>query len=562
VFAVSNYSVHLPREHGWTHVVLANATVWFKGYIHIGSQTFTGLQAANTLAQMLPHSLNGLESSLAGLDGLFAVVIEKPVSIIAAVDRIASIPLLICDAKDGPYICDGAVTRAAKVGHNTADNPDGILAVSMSGYTIGRSTIMADTIRMTAGDYMILDQDGKVRLSHYYRYRAWEGQDNLPRDWTISLKTLLQNMFEQLAASLDGRCVAIPLSAGLDSRLIASGLKNVGYDNVKCFAYGKPGNHEAQASKEIAARLGFKWQFVPYSVKLQRDAFASKDHGAYRQYADSLASVPFEQEFLALRTLTDNGWITRDDIIINGQSGDYNTGNHIPRSVADFSRAASGQEKDAALVPVLNALIEKHYSLWTSLKTPAAVERIGHLLTQGLRDGGAPMDDPQNSFALYEFSEFENRQSKYTVGGQRVYEFFGLDWRLPLWEEPFVEFWRTVPLAHKYNQVLYRETLENLNWGGVWTDINRDFYITPSWLRAPRSAVKVAAAPFGQNFWRHVDRRVFAYWIDVLSNYAAEPYWKIATDSRGARNAFSWFSMRYLERHGIDFNTTSWISLS
>ena len=40
-----------------------------------------------------------------------------------------------------------------------------------------------------------------------------------------------------------------------------------------------------------------------------------------------------------------------------------------------------------------------------------------------------------NDFGLYEFSEFKNRQTKYVITVQRVYEFFGYEWRLPLWDK-------------------------------------------------------------------------------------------------------------------------------
>ena len=42
--------------------------------------------------------------------------------------------------------------------------------------------------------------------------------------------------------------------------------------------------------------------------------------------------------------------------------------------------------------------------------------------------------EEKDSRKLYERLEFINRQSKYVINGQRLYEFFGYEWRLPLWD--------------------------------------------------------------------------------------------------------------------------------
>ena len=43
---------------------------------------------------------------------------------------------------------------------------------------------------------------------------------------------------KKLSKSCEGKQIAIPLSGGYDSRLIASGLHKIGFKNVICFSYG------------------------------------------------------------------------------------------------------------------------------------------------------------------------------------------------------------------------------------------------------------------------------------------------------------------------------------
>jgi hypothetical protein len=40
----------------------------------------------------------------------------------------------------------------------------------------------------------------------------------------------------------------------------------------------------------------------------------------------------------------------------------------------------------------------------------------------------------------YEIYEFENRQSKWVIGQQKVYEFLGYTWELPLWKTSLMKY--------------------------------------------------------------------------------------------------------------------------
>ena len=166
---------------------------------------------------------------------------------------------------------------------------------------------------------------------------------------------------------------------------------------------------------------------------------------------------------------------------------------------------------------------------------------------------GAPARPGPMAYGVYECSEYQNRPAKYVLGGQRVYDYFGLGWRVPLWERPFVDFSRTVPLALKFRQRLYREKMRRLDWGGVWRDIDDRRRISPGWLVPVRWSARLAMAPLGRQRWHDVERRYFGYWMDLVCNYAPLPYWQVARDRRGFRNAISWFTEAYLRRHGLDW---------
>ena len=92
---------------------------------------------------------------------------------------------------------------------------------------------------------------------------------------------------------------------------------------------------------------------------------------------------------------------------------------------------------------------------------------------------------------ILELLEYENRQTKYVVNSQRIYDNFQLNWVLPLWNKAFIKYWESVPLKYKLNQKLYKDTLSLLNLGGVWTN-EYDFklYVSPKLMQIIRFLFK------------------------------------------------------------------------
>jgi asparagine synthase (glutamine-hydrolysing) len=536
--------VRLTERAPWRRIGTEYATVWLAGTLFEKDKPLSLAEAAERLAG-LPRDPLTLEAALRALDGLFAAVVQRPGVTIAIADHVASMPLLL----RGETIAARAedLFEGGRVPADDID-PQGAATLALSGFTIGETTLSRSTVRLPAGGYTLFRADG-VHRGSYTAYTAWDGEIDRTPGLDMRLDEVLSRVIQRAIAQADGRWIMVPLSAGLDSRLIASGLKEHGYAKVKCFAYGQPGNHEAHASRQIAARLGYSWAFVPSKPGRQRAWFASPAHDAYIRFGDALSATPFEQDYAAIARLREEGWMGDDVLVINGQSGDFISGNHIP---ATLGPGTSMETRG----PVIDALIAKHHSLWRSLWTQDRLSLVRRELEAELDAFGAPQNPGDMGYALYEAVEYDNRQSKYTIGGQRVYECLGIDWAMPLWDRPFVEFWKKAPLEAKFGQRLYRETLDRLNWGGVWHDIDAARRIVPRWVRPVRLAAKAAAAPFGRKRWHAIDRRLFTYPTDPVCNYAHLPYLKVATDRRGFRNAVSWFTEGYLGRHGLPWDGT------
>ncbi len=436
--------------------------------------------------------------------------------------------------------------RAAGLGVDEVAD-DAALSIAMAGYTVDRATLYRGLLMPDPGECLIASGEGMPERHRYHTYRPWQVVEADEPALKRRLADVTLAIMEKHLASLDGRPLVIPLSAGNDSRLVASAARHLGYRNIRCFSYGRPGNFEATASRAIAERLGVPWAFTPLSIDGQRRFFAGDSYAAYLEYADSCASVPFVQDMSAIEALKANGFIPPDAVIANGNSGDYISGNHIPAKLCIVPQGLTETQRRGRIV---DALADKHFALWRNLRTAENLAHIHRLLHNAISE--IPLAAPETDHGLYEYAEFQDRQCKYVITGQRIYEFLGHVWRLPLWDNDYLDFWESVPLRFKAGQRLYNATLRDANWGGVWRDIPiNSKSIGPRWLVPLRLATKVAHAPLGAERWHRFERRVFQYWMDATCNAAGTPYGRVLADGRGARHAVAWQAEAYLARHGL-----------
>ena len=69
--------------------------------------------------------------------------------------------------------------------------------------------------------------------------------------------------------------------------------------------------------------------------------------------------------------------------------------------------------------------------------------------------------------------------SKFVINPNRNYEYFGFEWRMPLWDNELMEFWYKVPNEYRYNSVEYNRYLEllfkeyNVDFGKFEKNVNK-----------------------------------------------------------------------------------------
>lgn len=447
--------------------ILAKDNVWTKLSIEGGALYVAAHESmALVIKSMLDANLSedGVRHALKTLEGFYSFVYEDSHRLIAAVDHIRSYPVFYFEDNfsNSPYALQD------KFGLEGADDESAAEFV-LSGYVTGSYTLLDDVKTLQPGEtvYLHKDRDGeKPRLSQYYRYLPQSRNSKSYDDKITALGRNLDQITLDIIDRAAGRPIYVPLSAGLDSRIILCKLHEHGCSNVQTFTYGPKYNFEAKYAKKIAKKLGYSWKQIIPSNKWIRACFKSEARKKFWEYACAFKSIPSMREYSALLYMHENGMIEDDAIFINGQTGDFISGGHIPKSLLD---------DNATMDDLYDAIVAKHYSLWPKIKNDemlAVVKKRISEMVSGL--------NTNTLWSCYETWEYEGRQVVLVINGQRIYEYLGYKWEMPLWDKALVDFFEGLPVEDKFGQKLYKDYLKRYNYMGLFPDREPNLWRWPA----------------------------------------------------------------------------------
>jgi asparagine synthase (glutamine-hydrolysing) len=448
-------------RHGLTHA---------RGYGHYGDQFVDARALAALLDGCTTEAI--WQDAVRRLNGCFAVVTQREGKLLAAVDRLRSIPLFYTACGVDWVVGDDAYW-VLKHADSREVNAIAESEFCLTGYVTGEETLYSSVRQIRAGCMLLLNTGCGAQMVRYYEFRHG---DFLGADTTSligQLEAVHLGVFRRLLASAEGRTIVVPLSGGYDSRLIAVSLRDLDKKDVVCFSYGVPGNWESRISKELAGFLGFRWEFVPYSAERWRAWEATREFQAYFRDAGNLTSVPHLQDWPAVLELQREGRVSSDSIFVPGHSGDFLAGSHIPKW---FKKRETIKPRE-----LFDAILRLHYSLWDwpreneRVLRAQFVRRIESIIGP-IADCGA-----EAAADLFERWDLEERQAKFICNSVRAYDSFGFEWRLPLFDAELIDFWARIPIDLRIGRRLYFQFVAQRQSLPV-TEANQDHGAVARWL--------------------------------------------------------------------------------
>jgi asparagine synthase (glutamine-hydrolysing) len=255
------------------------------------------------------------------------------------------------------------------------------------------------------------------------------------------LAGLIRERFKIVARHIGNRQVLLPLTGGYDSRLLACLLRESGIDRVLCATWGRTGNPDAIIAEKISKILGYRHIFIPIDDHEVEIFPQQEDFSTFAAFAGHFSSMPYLQDFFAVRHLLRKGEIDHETIVLPGHPGDYIRGSHLyPRLLSETPEATA------------RSIIAKFGST-----LPFSKQEKKLLTSTIIREIFKTSDSCRQNFDRW---DQEERQCKFIGNSSQVYTWAGLSHLMPLFDREITEFMLCLPFGQRLQAKLYNQTLE------------------------------------------------------------------------------------------------------
>ena len=414
---------------------------YFSASAFINDDYLTVSDFTNKLEQM--SSMDEAKEVVSKLNGSFAFAITIGDTIVLSVDRERTIPLF--------YEINSDVVNIYN--HLSFDNlkehgidEEALKELDNSLFVSGNKTFINNIYGVIAGEILRIDKNGDSLAQPYCEFNY----DKTLFGSLDEIYEVIDNHFirvvKRLIRYLNGRCAVVPLSGGHDSRLIVYYLKLLGYENIFTYTYGLKNNFEAETSEKVAKYLNLKWVFIEYEPpKLQR-LFNDDFSNLLDYYSNGVSSVCI-QDWYAVDLLHDKKLIPPDSVFVPGHSFDCIAGSFIlPRYVMNDMVSSDD---------LVNDIIWKHYSEGKRSLSNKEYLKYSNMIRTLLPQDLSQKMSADEAFRLYQIFNIRERQAKYICASVKLYEYYGYDWYLPLWDKELVDLWESISLNNKYERKLF-----------------------------------------------------------------------------------------------------------
>ena len=422
------------KKYNWTNgkSVFATGFVWLK-------ETFFRNQDFATLVQKNSTDFQQFKKLTSELNGQFSIVVEKENEIWAVCSHTWSYPLFYKNADNNWSISDQPESLFDKNNKPEID----FFAASyflQFGVTPFDRTLNKYIRQVQPGELVVLQKNSDKVKSYFLTKKS---ENSITKKTTTDIAKHLKTVFEPYYHQIKKRQILLPLTRGYDSRLLACLLAEFGHKNVLCATWGRANNSEKLTAEKVAKQFGFRYQFAEYNETLIKDFQKDSTFTDYVKYAAHWSSMPYLQDYFAIKYLVENKLIDQNAVALPGHPGDFLRGGHFKDSLTNL--------KPSDLGKTIAAAFGTSYPLEKQFKT-----ELQDYLNQKFFE-----EQNLSPTEAYETWDLQERQCKFISNSNLAYNFFGLDVLMPLFDKQSLQLFGNIDARNKNREQLYNETLEN-----------------------------------------------------------------------------------------------------
>jgi asparagine synthase (glutamine-hydrolysing) len=422
----------LLQKNNWTQ----SNNIWFSGYIVVNNEFVKGEKAINYIENELKSI--SLDALLFNLNGRFSLVIENSEQTNIASDKRRSIPMFFARYNNDWVISDSIETLKA---YSKTIEPEQLAVDTFlrTGYTINNQTLIKNIFVTEPCELLIIGESGWESKSYLCISNFGNNQTSNTPSKEVELKNILHLIFSRLFKSIESQPIAIPLSGGYDSRLVAYMAKLYHKNKIFAYTYGTKNNCEIANAKRTAEILGIDWIFIEYNSETIKEFTSDPEFKNYYSYASNYLSSFWLQDYFAVKEIKHRKLVDDNCVFIPGLSADSIAGVILQKK---YSHNASEHIFNKQFYQLKSTKEQKS-------KIIAEIERFKHFKNQPAWE------------AFYLWYIFQ-RQAKFVANSARVYTFFGYDYHIPFWDNEFLLFFLDLPYEQKSSKNLYNRVVESI----------------------------------------------------------------------------------------------------
>lgn len=409
----------------------------------------------------LAHSFDEFVEKANALNGEWAIVMqkEKEGDVWMAADHRASKRLYYRIEDNNTLLCADNGFSILKDGDSW--NEDALLFFRRWGNTYNGHTLIHEIKKLPEGAAACFSQNKEPRIVRYdtftNRMQPFDSLIDKPA-YSKAMHTLLDYMHqatERLVMRLSGRPVIVPLTAGRDSRLIVTLLKQYGYKDIYAVSYGKPQNKDAFKAEQVARKLNIPFLYINSVDPLRTDYTIDPQFMGYMEYISGLSAGYFYQEFIPSQQLALG--ITKhatpypavDAVVLHGHQGDVSGGSQL------LSRKLTQTYKGAWQL----AKLVTDYKSNNSCFSANELQRLLHITARYI-DENYLTNQPLHR--LFEWFHFNENISKYDINSQHSWRYFGFDTAGLFLDKELANYAYALPFSYRYAKRMYEELTDKL----------------------------------------------------------------------------------------------------